>query len=56
MKVLQQQHQTKWVWNGNSDKYVEGIIGAGLFSLFIGYKDTQCHIKFLLLLMFRILL
>jgi hypothetical protein len=27
---LQQHHWSKWVWNVNFDKYVGGIIAAGL--------------------------
>jgi len=41
-ETLQQQHWLKW-FGMETDKYVGEVIGAGLFSLFIGYKiKTSC--------------
>jgi len=42
-EVLQQQHPFNWAWNGSCDKYVEGVITAGLFSLFSGYEVHIIH-------------
>jgi hypothetical protein len=47
-ETLQQQHWLKW-FGMETDKYVGEVIGAGLFSLFIGYKiKTYSTSKFLL--------
>jgi hypothetical protein len=32
----------KWVCDGSCNNYLGGIIAAGLFSLFIGYKAKAC--------------
>lgn len=50
---LQQRHLLKRVWNGNHNKDVGRIFGGGMITCHsMTKKWSQCHIQFLLLLMF----